>query len=155
LAQWCRNQYPARRFDAAKREPSGLCMARRLTKQGRRGPPTFLNRYVSETASLWFKKSMNREVAIAEMAARADALKARGIAAAYLFGSTVRGEQSQDSDLDIFIDITPGRKFSLIDLCGVQNLLERELGVEVDLLTRRALLPDLRPDIERDAIRIF
>jgi uncharacterized protein len=98
---------------------------------------------------------MNRDVAIAEIAARAETLKARGIAAAYLFGSTVRGEQRPDSDLDIFIDITPGRKFSLIDLCGVQNLLERELGVEVDLLTRRGLLPDLRPDIEREAVQIF
>jgi uncharacterized protein len=92
---------------------------------------------------------MNREAALAEM------LKARGIAATYLFGSTARGEQRPDSDLDLFVDLIPGRKFSLIDLAGVQNFLERELGMEVDVVTRNGLLPDLKDDIERDAIQVF
>jgi uncharacterized protein len=98
---------------------------------------------------------MNRDVAITEIAARADALKARGIAAAYLFGSTVRSEQRPDSDLDIFIDITPGARFSLLDLIGVQHFLKDELGVEVDLVTRRGLHPELRADIEREAIQVL
>jgi uncharacterized protein len=96
---------------------------------------------------------MNRDVAITEIAARADALKARGIAAAYLFGSTVRSEQRPDSDLDIFI--TPGARFSLLDLIGVQHFLKDELGVEVDLVTRRGLHPELRADIEREAIQVL
>jgi hypothetical protein len=98
---------------------------------------------------------MNRDVAIAEISARADALKARGVAAAYLFGSTARGEERPDSDLDVFVDIQPGAKFSLLDMIGVGHFLSDELGVEVDLVTRTGLLPDLRPDIEREAVRVF
>jgi predicted nucleotidyltransferase len=98
---------------------------------------------------------MTRDQALAEIAAHADALRARGITAAYLFGSTAREAQGAESDLDVFVDIAPGRAFSLLDLCGAQNLLQRKLGIEVDLVTRNGLLPDLRPDIEREAVRIF
>lgn len=98
---------------------------------------------------------MNRDVAIAALAARADALRAKGAASAYLFGSTVRDEARPDSDLDIFIDIAPGRPFSLFDLLKIQHFLEDELGHDVDLTTRDSLHPLLRADIERDAVRVF
>jgi hypothetical protein len=54
---------------------------------------------------------MTREQAIAEIAVSAAALRARGVEAAYLFGSTARGEARPDSDLDVFVDIAPGAKF--------------------------------------------
>ncbi len=98
---------------------------------------------------------MNREAAIHELAARADALRARGVAAAYLFGSTARNEARPGSDLDVFVDIVPGAKFSLLDMIGAQHFLEDELAVKVDLVTRNGLLPDLKDDIERDAIKVF
>ena len=56
---------------------------------------------------------MTRDEATTELARHADALRARGAEAAYLFGSTARGESRDDSDLDVFIDVAPGRKFSL------------------------------------------
>ncbi len=111
--------------------------------------------YVSEPPAFWYTSRMNRDVAIAEIAARADALRARGVAAAYLFGSTVRGEQRPDSDIDVFIDIVPGAKFSLLDLIGAQHFLEDELAVKVDLVTRNGLHPMLKDDIEREAVRIL
>jgi uncharacterized protein len=98
---------------------------------------------------------MNREVAISEIAARADALRARGVAAAYLFGSTARNEARIDSDLDVFVDIEPGAKFSLLDLAGVHRLLNEEIGRKVDVMTRESLHPKLRADIEREAVRVF
>ena len=98
---------------------------------------------------------MDRDLALAEIGRCESALRARGVAAAYIFGSTARGEAHHDSDLDVFIEIEPNRKFSLIDLAGVQNLLATELGVAVDVTTRSGLHPKLRAEIEREAVRAF
>ena len=98
---------------------------------------------------------MKRDLALSEIGRHEKALRSRGVAAAYLFGSTVRGEARPDSDIDLFIEIEPNRKFSLIDMAGVHNLLVTELGVTVDLTTRSGLHPKLRAEIEREAVRVF
>ncbi|WP_267521378.1 nucleotidyltransferase family protein [Bosea sp. (in: a-proteobacteria)] len=98
---------------------------------------------------------MTRDEATTELARHADALRARGAQAAFLFGSTARGESRDDSDLDVFIDVVPGRKFSLIDLAGMHAFLVDALGIEIDLTTRNSLHPKLRDQIESEAIRIF
>ncbi|WP_439496396.1 nucleotidyltransferase family protein [Bosea sp. (in: a-proteobacteria)] len=98
---------------------------------------------------------MTRDEASLELARRADALRARGAQAAYLFGSTARNEATADSDIDVFIDVAPGRKFSLIDLAGMRSYLAEQLGVEIDLTTRKGLHPKLRAQIEGEAVRVF
>lgn len=98
---------------------------------------------------------MTRDQTIAEIAVSAAALRARGVEAAYLFGSTARGEARSDSDLDVFIDIAPDAKFSLLDLAGVHRVLNESLGRKVDVTTRESLHPKLRSEIERDAVRVF
>ena len=98
---------------------------------------------------------MTRAEATFELARRADALRARGAQAAYLFGSTARNEATDGSDIDVFIDVAPGRKFSLIDLAGMRSYLVEQLGVEIDLTTRKGLHPKLRAQIEGKAIKVF
>ncbi|CAN7541155.1 nucleotidyltransferase family protein [Bosea sp. LjRoot90] len=98
---------------------------------------------------------MTRDEAAFELALRADALRARGAQAAYLFGSTARNEATNSSDIDVFIDVAPGRKFSLVDLAGMRSYLAEQLGVEIDLTTRKGLHPKLREQIEGEAIRVF
>ena len=62
-----------------------------------------------------------------ELTRRADAPRARGAEAAFLFGSTARDEATDSSDIDVFIDVFPGRKFSLIDLAAMHaNVREYE-----------------------------
>ena len=53
------------------------------------------------------------------------------------FGSVLRGEDSELSDLDILVDPTPST--SLLDIAKLQMRLETELGITVDVLTPRAL----------------
>jgi len=50
-----------------------------------------------------------------------------------VFGSVLRGEDREDSDLDILVDALPGT--SLFDLGGLQEDLEALLGIRVDVRT--------------------
>jgi predicted nucleotidyltransferase len=50
-----------------------------------------------------------------------------------LFGSVVRGEDREDSDIDFLVDMQETR--SLFDLIGLQQDIERVLGKKVDVLT--------------------
>lgn len=78
-----------------------------------------------------------------------------GATALYLFGSTARNEAKATSDVDIFFDRDPTKKFGLIELAGMEHLLEDALGAKVDLTTRDSLHPVLKADIERSAIRVL
>src|SRR6266481_7638133 len=98
---------------------------------------------------------MNKTEAMIRLKRCADAVKARGATSLYLFGSAVRDEARADSDLDLFIDYDPQKKFSLVDLVGIKHLLEDSLGVAVDVTTRDSLHPMLRKDIEKSAVRVF
>lgn len=98
---------------------------------------------------------MNRTEAIARLKRNADAIRARGATALYMFGSMARDEGRPDSDLDLFIDYDRTRKFSLVDLVGIKFFLEDQLGVGVDLTTRDSLHPMLRSNIEKSAVRVF
>jgi len=54
-----------------------------------------------------------------------------------IFGSVLRGEDAEGSDLDLLVDAAPGT--TLFDLGGLQMELEELLGVPVDLLTPQDL----------------
>ncbi|MBK5967930.1 MULTISPECIES: nucleotidyltransferase family protein [Thiorhodovibrio] len=75
-----------------------------------------------------------------------------GVSELALFGSTVRGDERVDSDIDILVSFdgssTSQRYF------GVQFYLEDLLGRPVDLVTRKALRRELAPYVEREAIHV-
>jgi predicted nucleotidyltransferase len=98
---------------------------------------------------------MERSEAIRILRANGDAARRMGATAMYLFGSVARGEAAEGSDLDVFIDYDETRRFSLLDLVGIKQLLEQAARVEIDLTTRDSLHPRLRDEIERSAIRVF
>jgi len=98
---------------------------------------------------------MKRQDAIAALRGQADAVKALGATGLYLFGSTARDEASASADVDLFIDYDGGIRFSLIELVAIKQLLERRLGVPVDLTTRDSLDPLLKEKIEASAERVF
>ena len=56
-----------------------------------------------------------------------------------VFGSYARGEQRDDSDLDILVELGPG--IGLVGYVGLQQELSEALGLKVDLANRRTLKP--------------
>jgi predicted nucleotidyltransferase len=97
---------------------------------------------------------MNRSNAIARLSAHEAALRARGATALYLFGSVAR-DDPRARDVDLFIEYDPDSDFSLIELVGLKQFLEAELGTDVDITTRDSLHPLIRETIEQSAIRVF
>ncbi|HMG79998.1 MAG TPA: nucleotidyltransferase domain-containing protein [Xanthobacteraceae bacterium] len=98
---------------------------------------------------------MNRLEAIDKLKRQTQAIKAMGATSLYLFGSIAQDEAGRGSDLDLFIDYDPNGRFNAFDLVGIKQLLESELGVDVDITTRDGLHPMLRTDIEQSALQVF
>jgi predicted nucleotidyltransferase len=98
---------------------------------------------------------MKRTEAVSKLQSHADAIRAMGATSLYLFGSTVRDEAHDASDLDLFVDYDPSGRFNAFDLVGIKQFLEDELGLSVDVTTRDGLHPVLRHDIEQSAVRVF
>jgi len=75
-----------------------------------------------------------------------------GITRLALFGSTARDTATEGSDVDILVAFdgpaTSQRYF------GVQFYLEDLLGCPVDLVTEKALRPELRPYIEQERVNV-
>jgi len=66
-----------------------------------------------------------------------------------VFGSFARGEERKDSDLDVLVDIEPGR--DLLDIVAIKQDLESLLGIRVDVVTERAVSPYIRDSVLREA----
>ncbi len=69
-------------------------------------------------------------------------LKRQGVSKAALFGSTTRGEERKDSDIDLLIKIKKGK--SLLDIVRLKLELEEKLGRKVDLVEYSAIRPSLK-----------
>jgi len=98
---------------------------------------------------------MRRAEVIAKLPAAEPAIRARGAAALYLFGSHARDQAGADSDIDVFIDKGRSRKFGFDEFMDIYFLLRDQLGANVDYETREGLHPALRSEIEQEAIRVF
>lgn len=76
----------------------------------------------------------------------------RGARRVRVFGSTVRGEQGPASDIDLLVEMEPGR--SLIDLMCLEQDLEELLGTAVDIVTEAALSPRVRERVLAEAVAL-
>jgi predicted nucleotidyltransferase len=81
--------------------------------------------------------------AIRQIVSRHHVLNAR------VFGSVLKGEDKDDSDLDLLVDPLPG--VTLFDLGGLQIELEEMMGVPVDLLTPGDLPASFRKQVLEEA----
>lgn len=80
-------------------------------------------------------------------------LRRHGVLRAGIFGSFARGEEREDSDIDILIDVARGT--TLFGLSALALELEDTLGLKVDLVTYPAIHPQLRESILSDQVVVF
>ena len=78
-----------------------------------------------------------------------DRYKAREIG---LFGSFVRNEQSESSDIDVLVEFEEGA--DLFDLVGLALFLEDELQRKVDVVPKRALRSELRESVLQEVVAV-
>lgn len=69
-----------------------------------------------------------------------------------VFGSFARGDNTRNSDLDLLIDLQPGR--SLLDIVAIKQDLQDLLGRPVDVVTERSLSPYFRNTVCEEAVAI-
>ena len=85
----------------------------------------------------------------------AEYFKTQPVLKAWLFGSYARGEQREDSDVDILILPDKTQHFSLFTLSEIYEDLKTLLGCEVDLITDGGLMPFARESADHDKILIY
>jgi predicted nucleotidyltransferase len=82
-----------------------------------------------------------------EITAAADRIGALAVA---VFGSTARGEDRDDSDLDLLVDLPP--ELNVLVIYDLKDELETLLGVEVDVLTERVARPEVLAQARIEAV---
>ena len=96
---------------------------------------------------------MKRDEILKTLRVHKDELRQRfGVKSLAVFGSVARGEAGPESDVDILVEFEGRATFDRY--MGLKFFLEDLLGRRVDLVTRKALKPRLRPYVEQEAIYV-
>jgi len=79
---------------------------------------------------------------------------ARPVLKAYLFGSYVRGEADNNSDIDILVDLDYSQKIGL-QFIQMKLDLEKLLYTKVDLVSSKSLSKYIQPLVEKEKLLIY
>lgn len=82
-------------------------------------------------------------------------LATQPITKAWLFGSFSRGEETENSDVDILVDFDKDARIGLFKYAGIYGDLKELLGREVDLVQNGALKAFAIESAEQDKILIY
>lgn len=97
--------------------------------------------------------TIDRQQILAVLAERQQEIAARfGVKWLALFGSAARNELRPDSDVDVLVAFDGPATFD--GYFGLKDYLEAQLGRPVDLVTDKGLRKEIRPNVEREAIRV-
>jgi uncharacterized protein len=79
-------------------------------------------------------------------------LKSLGVHSLAIFGSVARDEAQANSDIDILVDFESPSTFDRY--MDVKFYLEDQLGIKVDLVTQKALKPQVWAKVQEEAIYV-
>ena len=80
-------------------------------------------------------------------------LKRYNVRRAGIFGSVVRGEEHEESDIDVLVEIES--RMSLLDFAGLKLELEEALGKRVDLGEYSTIKPIIKEQILSEEVSIL
>ena len=83
--------------------------------------------------------------------ARPELAREFGVTRLALFGSYARGDQREDSDVDVLVEVDPSIGMRFVDLA---ERIEALLGVRSDVVSRRAIAPRHWAHIQRDLVDV-
>jgi hypothetical protein len=75
-----------------------------------------------------------------------------GIRRLSLFGSVLRPDFRQDSDVDVLVEFVPDRRIGLLGMAALENELSQMIGRKVDLRTPNDLSRYFRDDVLKAAV---
>lgn len=73
----------------------------------------------------------------------------------FLFGSYSRGEENENSDIDLLVTYDDSNNLSLLTICRMINELSDKLGHPVDMVEEGRLKPFAVSSVEKDKILIY
>ncbi len=71
-----------------------------------------------------------------------------------VFGSYVRGDEKEGSDIDILVEFYPDAEMDLITFVELEEFLSDLLGIKVDLVMKSALKPRIGKHILKEVVYI-
>ena len=96
---------------------------------------------------------MTLEEVLKKIERNKEAIKAFGVKKLGVFGSVVRGEATEESDIDLVVEFS--KRKSLLTVVALERQLSSALGRKVDVLTQAAISPYLRDRIMSDLRVIY
>jgi len=94
---------------------------------------------------------MNKEEILKRIRENKDKIRSFGVKRIGIFGSFVRGEEKEGSDVDVIVEFEEGNK-NFDNFINLAFYLEDLLGRKVDLLTPEGISPHIKPYIEREIV---
>lgn len=135
-------------YESGKRQPSVPMLARLVSATGR-------ELHVRAEEGSHSLARMSGPIGTRVRGLRTEVRKralAHGMTGVRVFGSVARGEETEQSDLDLLVDT--GASVGLFAMFRLQDELEALLSVPVDLVPAEGLKPDVREALERDLVAL-